>query len=63
MRAVVGPIPVVASLDLHANVTQRMLVHADALIAYRTYPHVDMAETGPSAGACSSGWRAGRAAT
>ena len=39
-------IPVVASLDLHANVTQRMLEHADVLIAYRTYPHVDMAETG-----------------
>ena len=47
VRAVVGPdVPVVASLDLHANVTQRMLEHADVLIAYRTYPHVDMAETG-----------------
>src|SRR5499426_2098234 len=47
VRAVVGPdIPVVASLDLHANLTQRMLEHADVLIAYRTYPHVDMAETG-----------------
>ena len=47
VRAVVGSdIPVVASLDLHANVTQRMLEHADALIAYRTYPHIDMAETG-----------------
>lgn len=47
VRAVVGgSIPVVASLDLHANVTQQMLRHADVLIAYRTYPHVDMAETG-----------------
>jgi microcystin degradation protein MlrC len=47
VRAVVGDaIPVVASLDLHANVTRRMLEHADILIAYRTYPHVDMAETG-----------------
>ncbi len=47
VRAVVGPdVPVVASLDLHANVTRRMLEHADVLIAYRTYPHVDMAETG-----------------
>src|SRR5262245_15549521 len=47
VRAVVGPdLPLVASLDLHANVTQRMLQHADVLIAYRTYPHVDMAETG-----------------
>jgi len=47
VRAEVGSdIPVVASLDLHANVTQKMLEHADVLIAYRTYPHIDMAETG-----------------
>jgi len=47
VRALVGPrIPIVASLDLHANVTQRMLREADALVSYRTYPHVDMADTG-----------------
>lgn len=47
LRAVVGPdMPIVASLDLHANVTQRMLALADALVSYRTYPHVDMADTG-----------------
>jgi microcystin degradation protein MlrC len=47
LRRVVGPrVPIVASLDLHANVTQKMLTQADALVAYRTYPHVDMAETG-----------------
>ena len=50
LRHVVGPrIPIVASLDLHANVTQRMLTLADALVAYRTYPHVDMAQTGERA--------------
>ena len=47
LRALVGPdFPIVASLDLHANVTQRMLSAADALVSYRTYPHVDMAATG-----------------
>ncbi|WP_170304118.1 M81 family metallopeptidase [Microvirga makkahensis] len=47
VREVIGPdLPLVASLDLHANVTRRMVDMADALIAYRTYPHVDMAETG-----------------
>jgi microcystin degradation protein MlrC len=47
LRALVGPeLPIVASLDLHANVTERMLREADALVAYRTYPHVDMAATG-----------------
>lgn len=47
VRALVGPqIPIVASLDLHGNVTPLMVNEADMLIAYRTYPHVDMAETG-----------------
>jgi microcystin degradation protein MlrC len=47
VRRVIGnDLPLVASLDLHANVTPEMVEHADALIAYRTYPHVDMADTG-----------------
>ena len=47
VRRVIGnDLPLVASLDLHANVTPEMIEHADALIAYRTYPHIDMAETG-----------------
>jgi microcystin degradation protein MlrC len=47
VRKVIGKdLPLVVSLDLHANVTPEMVEHADALIAYRTYPHVDMAETG-----------------
>lgn len=47
VRSIVGArIPIAASLDLHANVTQRMQQNADILIAYRTYPHVDMADTG-----------------
>src|SRR4051812_17985213 len=50
VRAVIGKdLPLVASLDLHANVTPEMVDHADALIAYRTYPHVDMADTGRAA--------------
>ena len=47
VRQVIGKdLPLVVSLDLHANVTPEMVEHADALIAYRTYPHVDMADTG-----------------
>lgn len=50
VRALVGPtIPVVASLDLHANVSQTMLDNAHYLAAFRTYPHVDMADTGARA--------------
>jgi microcystin degradation protein MlrC len=48
-RAIGNDRPLVASLDLHANVTPGMVQHADALIAYRTYPHVDMADTGRAA--------------
>jgi microcystin degradation protein MlrC len=48
-RTIGSDLPLVASLDLHANVTPEMVRHADALIAYRTYPHVDMAETGRAA--------------
>jgi microcystin degradation protein MlrC len=47
VRRLIGKdVPLVVSLDLHANVTPEMVEHADALIAYRTYPHVDMADTG-----------------
>ena len=47
VRKLVGPqIPIAITLDLHANVTSKMLNEADILVAYRTYPHVDMAETG-----------------
>jgi microcystin degradation protein MlrC len=50
VRRVVGPrVPVVASLDLHANVTRAMVERCDGLVAYRTYPHVDMAATGERA--------------
>jgi len=50
IRAVAGPLlPIVASLDLHANVTERMLGLTSAMTAFRTYPHVDMRETGARA--------------
>src|SRR3981081_1929784 len=48
-KAIAPDVPLVVSLDLHANVTPQMVEHADALIAYRTYPHVDMADTGRAA--------------
>lgn len=46
IRALRPELPIVAALDLHANVSEAMVRHADALVAYRTYPHVDLAETG-----------------
>lgn len=41
-----GEMPLVVSLDLHGNITQASVDLADAMIAYRTYPHIDMADTG-----------------
>jgi microcystin degradation protein MlrC len=50
VRALVGPeVPIVGTLDLHANVTERMAREATALIGYHTAPHVDMYETGQKA--------------
>jgi microcystin degradation protein MlrC len=50
-RSVIGPaVPLCLTLDLHANLTRRMVSLADAIIGYRTYPHIDMFETGVAAG-------------
>jgi len=50
VRAKLGPeIPVVLTLDLHANVRPSLLSEIQGLVGYRTYPHVDMAETGKKA--------------
>jgi len=47
VRDVVGPnVPIVSTLDLHANVTRAMVAAADALVIYHTIPHVDIFETG-----------------
>jgi microcystin degradation protein MlrC len=45
LRRKLGPeVPIVVTLDLHANVTQQMADNASALIAFRTYPHIDQYE-------------------
>ena len=48
-RAVGDDTPVMSSLDLHANVSDRMATHADGLFGYDTYPHVDIGDTGETA--------------
>lgn len=50
-RRLVGPDrPVIAVLDLHANISETMRKMATALIGYDTYPHIDMARRGKEAG-------------
>ncbi len=43
VREIVGPgVPIAATLDLHANVSERMVRSVDAFIGYRTNPHLDI---------------------
>ncbi|WP_376991916.1 M81 family metallopeptidase [Bordetella pertussis] len=45
LRAIVGPgVPIVASHDLHCNVSEQTVQALDGLISYRTNPHVDQRE-------------------
>ena len=49
-RAAIGPHrPVIATVDLHANSSERMVACADVIISYRTNPHVDRRERGAEA--------------
>lgn len=46
-REFVGPdIPIVVTLDLHANISELMVEKADVIVGYDTYPHVDQVERG-----------------
>jgi len=47
LRDLVGKeIPIVVTVDLHANISAQMVAHADAIVGYDTYPHVDQVERG-----------------
>jgi len=49
-RQIAGPdVPVLATVDLHANISRRMVECADCILAYRTNPHVDRRERGSEA--------------
>ena len=50
VRQVVGAdIPIAATFDYHANLSDSMVRHATVLIGYDTYPHTDMANRGEEA--------------
>jgi microcystin degradation protein MlrC len=50
IRAIAPSIPIAVSLDLHANVTDRMVRHCNVIAGYKTYPHIDGYEAGRLAG-------------
>lgn len=60
-RDEVGPdVPIIVTLDLHANISDRMATASDMIIGYRTNPHVDMIERGEEAAAAMRKVLAGR---
>jgi len=47
LRAALGhELPIVVTLDLHGNLSERLVRHSTAAVAYRTCPHVDQRECG-----------------
>ena len=56
VRDIVGPdLPLVCTIDFHANVERALVDPADVLIAYKTLPHVDMGARGEDAARIISG--------
>ena len=60
VRRIVGPIPIIGTIDPHANLSPAMIAATDALIAYRTNPHVDQRDRGLEAAALMAGTLSGR---
>lgn len=50
IHAVAPHTPIAVALDLHGNVTQKIVDNADVIVSFKTYPHVDMYEAGEHAG-------------
>lgn len=50
VRAAAPGVPIGVALDLHGNITQAIVDNADVVVGFKTYPHIDMYETGQHAG-------------
>lgn len=50
LRAAAPGVPVGVALDLHGNITPKMVANADVMVGFKTYPHIDMYETGEHTG-------------
>lgn len=47
IRDLTGPdLPIAVSFDLHANITPEIIRHASTINIFRTYPHIDLVDTG-----------------
>ena len=50
IKAIAPNTPIAVALDLHGNVTPTMVQHSDIMVSFKTYPHIDMYETGLHSG-------------
>ena len=50
LRGIAPGIPIAVALDLHANVTGKMIANSTVIAGYTTYPHVDMYDAGKRSG-------------
>jgi len=50
IRGIAPGIPIAVALDLHANITDKMIANSTVIAGYTTYPHVDMYDAGKRAG-------------
>ena len=50
IRAVAPRTPMAVALDLHGNISQKIVRNADIVVGFKTYPHIDMFATGLHAG-------------
>ncbi len=50
IRSLAPGVPIAVALDLHTNLTDRMVRNCTAMVGYKTYPHVDMYDAGRHAG-------------
>ena len=50
LRALAPETPIAVALDLHGNLSDKIVDNADVVTGFKTYPHTDMYETGALAG-------------
>ncbi len=49
LRALLPEAPIAVALDLHGKITDKLMDNADIVVSFKTYPHIDMYETGAHA--------------
>ena len=61
VRRIAPATPLAVALDLHGNISEKLVDNADIIVGYKTYPHIDMYETGEHAARLLFDMLAGRA--